>query len=150
MAKKEPIRLAAHDREDLAVISALLQDSVARLGDLTYIVPQRCFAGVFNRYRWEDKSRGAGQRIRTGVNFRGVLSVQTSGLTLNAKDQIVELLAIHTQESEIESGGVRITLIFGGGGAIRLEAECVDCEINDISYPWRATARPSHSTDAAE
>ncbi len=148
MAKKEPIRLAAHDREDLAVISALLQDAVARLGEFAYIVAQRRFAAVFNRYRWEDKSRGAGQRIRTEVNFRGVLDVQTIGLTLNAKEQLVELLAIHTQDSE--SGGVRITLIFAGGGAIRLQAECVDCEINDISYPWRASARPSHSAGAAE
>lgn len=148
MAKKEPIRLAAHDREDLAVISALLQDAVARLGEFAYIVAQRRFAAVFNRYRWEDKSRGAGQRIRTEVNFRGVLDVQTIGLTLNAKEQLVELLAIHTQDSE--SGGVRITLIFAGGGAIRLQAECVDCEINDISYPWRASARPSHSAGATE
>ncbi len=148
MAKKEPLRLAAHDREDLAVISALLQDSVARLGDLAYIVPQRRFAAVFNRYRWEDKSRGAGQRIRTGVNFRGILDVRTIGLTLNAKEQLVELLAIHTQDSD--SGSVHITLIFSGGGAIRLEAECVDCEINDISYPWRASARPSHSAESAE
>ncbi len=148
MPKKEPLHLAARDREDLAVISALLQDAVARLGDLAYFVSQRRFAAVFNRYRWEDKSRGAGQRIRTGVNFRGVLGVQTVGLTLNAKDQLVELLAIHTQDAD--SGGVRITLIFAGGGAIRLEAECVDCELNDVSYPWRASARPSHTTDAAE
>ncbi len=148
MAKKEPLRLAAHDREDLAVISALLQDSVARLGELAYIVPQKRFAAVFNRYRWEDKSRGAGQRIRTEVNFRGILDVRTMGLTLNAKEQLVELLAIHTQDSD--SGTVHITLIFSGGGAIRLEAECVDCEINDISYPWRASARPSHSAESAE
>jgi hypothetical protein len=148
MAKKEPLRLAAHDREDLAVISALLQDSVARLGDLAYIVPQRRFAAVFNRFRWEDKSRGAGQRIRTEVNFRGILDARTMGLTLNAKEQLVELLAIHTQDSD--SGTVHITMIFSGGGAIRLEAECVDCEINDISYPWRASARPSHSAESAE
>lgn len=147
MARKEPLRLAAHDREDLAVVSALLQDAVATLGDLAYLVPQRRFAAVFNRFRWEDKSKGAGHRIRTAVNFRSILAVQTSGLTLNAKEQVVELLAIHTQDND--SGGARITMIFAGGGSIRLEAECVDCEINDISYPWRASARPTHSPDAA-
>jgi len=36
MAAPEPLRLLAQDADDLAVISAALQDAVARIGDIRF------------------------------------------------------------------------------------------------------------------
>ena len=148
MAGKDALRLYAQDREDLAIISAFLQDAVTRPVDLTYLDRQHTFAGVFSRYRWEAQAGGRGKRVFTGIHFRGVLRVQTHKMPPPDSEEILELLAIHTQNAE--DGGVRMTLLFAGGGSIRLEAECIECELSDLTTPWRATGRPNHSASDAD
>ena len=148
MAKNEQLRLYAQDREDLAIISAFLQDAVTRSVDLTYLARQHTFAGVFSRYRWEANSRGKGERVHTGIHFRSVLAVQTRNMPPPDSEEIIELLAIHTRDGE--GGAVRMTLLFAGGGSIRLDAECLECELADLTTPWRAARRPNHSASDAD
>ena len=42
-------------------------------------------------------------------------------------------------------GGVSITLVFHGGGHIRLEADAITGRLVDIGEPTKATRRPRHS-----
>jgi hypothetical protein len=35
-----------------------------------------------------------------------------------------------------------VTLIFSGGAALRLEVECLECELADLGPTWDAKARP--------
>ena len=40
-----------------------------------------------------------------------------------------------------------MTVLFAGGSAIRVEAERLDCRLEDIGSPWPTTRRPSHTLD---
>jgi hypothetical protein len=35
-------------------------------------------------------------------------------------------------------------LSFSGGGAIRLDVECIDAHLSDLTEPWPAKAKPKH------
>ena len=41
-----------------------------------------------------------------------------------------------------------VTLIFSGGAALRLEVECLECELADLGPTWDAKARPVHEVDS--
>ena len=137
--------LAAADAEDLQVLSARLQDATAKLGDLVWLPSQRRFAALFNRFRWEEKG---GSRVRAAITFGGVLKVQAQNLKKNAPDAMVSLLAIRfAAAGEGEPGG-SIELIFSGGGTMRLDVECIDAELSDITGPWTVRARPRHGDES--
>ena len=55
------VKLAATDPEDIAVLSALLQDAVIPISEMIYLAAESRFAMVANRFRWEDPRR-KGQR----------------------------------------------------------------------------------------
>lgn len=144
--KHNPLRLIAADAEDLKVISACLQDAVAKIGDFAWLPAERRFAFVSNRFVWElaaNRSRGPFWRTRTGAHFNDVRAVQQMNLRTDVKDAVLELLAVRF-EPVGEDGGGEIYLDFAGGGAIRLEVDAVNCEIADLSAPWRTRARPRH------
>lgn len=88
----EPARLVARDPEDLAVVSALLQDAVALSGDLAWLPKQGRFALVANRYRWETPS--AEERVRAGAHVDHVRRVRVKGLDPAKKDRPVVLLSL--------------------------------------------------------
>lgn len=142
----KPLRLMAGDAEDLKVISACLQDAVAKLGDFAWLKAERRFAFVANRFVWEgavDRRTGPFARVRTGVHFDDVMSAQFMNLRTDAKDAVVELLAIRFQPGEDGAGA--LILDFAGGGAARLEVESVNAYLTDMSEPWRTRAKPGHT-----
>jgi len=49
----DALRLLARDEEDLAVISAILQDALIPVSEMAYLPDERRFALVANRFRWE-------------------------------------------------------------------------------------------------
>ncbi len=53
------LKLRAEDAEDLAVISACLQDALVAVSDLAYAPEERSFLFVANRFRWENGLRPA-------------------------------------------------------------------------------------------
>jgi hypothetical protein len=40
-----------------------------------------------------------------------------------------------------------LTLFFAGGGAIRLEVECIEAELRDLGAAWRTRTKPDHVSD---
>jgi hypothetical protein len=62
-----------------------------------------------------------------------------------AKDEVLNLLAVEFAETDAPGG--TITLIFSGGAALRLEVECLECELADLGPSWTASARPAHEVD---
>ena len=137
----QPLRLLAQDADDLAILSAALQDAVGRVGDILYEPGRRTLTLAANRFRWEAVD-GPGQRVRTAVQFGGVLSVQSRNLRRDAPDAVVSVLAVAFSAGEAP-GGV-ISLTFSGGGDLRLDVECIDAALSDIGDPWPARAAPSH------
>ena len=138
----EALRLLAQDADDLAVISTAVQDAIGKIGDIAYEAHARRLTLALNRYRWEAGAR-TNERVRCGLQFGCVLAVQERNLRQGAKKAVVELLAI-SFEPGVAPGGA-IVLTFAGGGDLRVTVECIDAVLADISPPWPATQRPSHT-----
>lgn len=139
------LRLMAGDEQDLGVVSACLQDAVAKLGDFSFLPAERRFVFVANRFLWEcagTRKAGPFARVRAGVHFDDVKSAQFQHLRSDAKDAVVELLSIAFKAGE--DGAGEIVLDFAGGGVIRLEVESINAYMSDISDPWRTRAKPKH------
>lgn len=141
MAEPPPLRLLAEDQGDLAVLSAALQDAVAKVGDIVYEARARRLTIVFNRFRWEANAR---QRVRAALQIGGVLSLQARKIRRDRRDAVVALLAIGFEADEAP-GGV-LTLTFAGGGDLRAVVECVDAVLADVSEPWPTPRAPAHET----
>jgi hypothetical protein len=135
------LKLIAEDEEDLAVISAHVQDAVMRVADLAYLKKTRRFAAFLNRYCWEGcPDAGIGNRTRSGLHFDNVLSVKSINVSQDDPEALVELLALRYEPGTID-------LMLAGGGLIRLEVEAIDATLKDVSEPWKARTRPAHSLE---
>jgi len=139
--------LSAEDAEDLQVIAARLQDAVGQIKDFVYLPKKRRFVALLNRFDWErpEKGRGGGNvRVRAGLHFEDVLSAKSKKMKLGAPGAVVSLLTISfTPKAEGDSAGT-VELTFSGGGAIRLEVECIAAQLKDVSGAWAARGRPAH------
>ncbi len=139
MADGAMLHLLAEDPEDLSIISAALQDAVAKVGDISYEARSRRLTIAFNRFRWEAGER---QRVRSALQIGGVLSVQARRIRRERREGVLELLAIAFEPAE-PPGGI-LTLSFAGGGDLRATVECVDAVLADVSTPWPTPRAPRH------
>jgi hypothetical protein len=138
-APPAPLKLLAQDAEDLAVISAALQDAVAKVGDVEYEPKARRLTIAFNRYRWET---GGGERVRSALQLAGVLGFQARKIRRDAPDAVLEILAMTFEPGEAP-GGV-VTIACAGGGDLRASVECVEAVLADLSQPWPTPRKPDH------
>lgn len=144
MSKTVPaLRLLAQDAEDLAVISAALQDAVAKIGDIRWDAQGRTLTLACNRFRWEAGGKKTGERVRAALQLGDVTGVQARNLKRDAKGAIVELLAISFEPAEAPGGTVLLT--FAGGGDLRVGVDCLDLVLADVSEPWATPRRPGHA-----
>jgi len=141
------LKLRAADAEDLAVISACLQDALVTVRDLAYASEERTFLLVANRFRWETGFRPAPgeipyQRTLCGITFGEVAAVSYSGFRRSDDGRILSLLAIRP-------GNRAIHLEFSGGAVIRLEVGRILCHATDLGDPWPTPWQPRHDLDEA-
>lgn len=137
--------LAAQDPEDLEILSAQLQDAVARVRDLVWLPKGRKFVALFNRFKWEESEKnGAALRVRSGLCLERVLSAKSRDIRYADPDAVLSLLAISYTPNSTDDPGGSVELLFSGGGVIRLEVECLDASLSDVSGEWAARGRPMH------
>ena len=141
--KAEPLRLLARDVEDLAVLSAHMQDAVVRAGDMIFLPAKRRFAFVGARFDWLAAEGQNLERQHAGMHFDNVLRVSRSGLDQSRPDQMLNLLGILFEETQAPSG--RVILTFSGGAAIRLEVECIEAFLRDLDTRWKTRRKPGHA-----
>ncbi|MEJ0012025.1 MAG: DUF2948 family protein [Bauldia sp.] len=149
MADPDQLRVAAIDEEDLAVMSAYVQDSVLKVGDMVYLPAEHRFAVAMNRFIWEkaiDGKRPDYERRRAALTFDRVLKVQTAGIDRDRPDAVLELLAVSFAFTDNPAGIVE--LIFAGGGAVRLSVEVIEARLADLGAAWATHAKPNHETNA--
>lgn len=149
-AAQEPqnLSLLVEDEEDLGIVSAYLQDAIVRLGDIAYLPKTRRFALLANRYCWEcDDAMKAGSRRLAGIHFDEVIRAQSTYIRRSNPDAVLQLLAVQFAPTG-EKGGL-VDLCFAGGGRIRLEVECIDASLRDLSSPWQARTRPAHPLEGS-
>jgi hypothetical protein len=142
----ELLKLVALDSEDLAVMSAHLQDAILRAGDVTYLPGERRFALVARRFDWEAGPSDPPRRRLTGCHFERVLRVRTRGLDRRDPDRVINLLAVTFEETSAPSGVA--TLMFSDGIAVQLDVECVEAQLTDLGPIWEASERPVHEEQA--
>ena len=133
--------MLALDEEDLAVVSAHVQDAVLKVGDLVYLPKERRFALAMNRFIWEkaeDGRRRDYERRRAALTFDRVTSVKTSQHRPRPARCGARTARRHLRADR--RAGRRVTLVFAGGGAVRLEVECIEARLADLGAAW-ATQR---------
>ena len=170
-----PLKLRAHDIEDLRALGACLQDALVPVADLAYLKAEKRFVMVANRFKWEGGAKTAPgsapepvsgapevapevaganrdsdakfeeadggplyQRVNCTVCFDWVRDVRFRGLDLRRKDQLLNLLTL-------DADPAAITLLFSGGGEIRLEVSDIRCHLEDLGEPWPTRWRPDHA-----
>ena len=135
------VKLRARDAEDLAVISALLQDGLVPVGDIGLLPGEQSFVMAVNRYRWE---RAARERIHAGLRFDGVRDIRYRGIDRKDRGQFLSILAI-SYDGDAANGVV--VLRFAGGGAIRLDVDGLNCILADFDEGWPTLWTPRHDLE---
>ena len=144
-----PLKLCAFDEEDLAVISAHVQDAVLKVGDMVYLPQEKRFAVAMNRFIWEkaaDGKRKAFERRRSVITFDRVSAVRSSRIDRKRKEAVVELLAVSFESADTPAG--KVTLVFAGGGAVQLDVEVIEARLADLGAAWATTAKPEHDLES--
>ena len=124
------LRLVALDPDDLAILSAHLQDALVNVSDLAYLPRERRFVLVGKRYDWAKAARGECERCAVGLHFECVLSVARTGFAQDEADRVLHLLAIVFESGDAPGGTVSLT--FAGGAAVRLTVECLEAQLSDL------------------
>jgi Protein of unknown function (DUF2948) len=144
-----PLALRALAPDDVAVLSALLQDAVFPATEMHYDRKRRRFALLLNRFRWEDRvaaeRTGRGyERVQSLLVVQDVLTVQTQGLDRGDKDIVLSLLRVAFVPDA--DGAGRLELLLAGDGAIALAVEAVDIALRDVTRPYLAPSKkmPDH------
>ncbi len=149
----EELKLVALDKDDVEVMSAHLQDALVKVSDIFWRPGEHRFVMAVNRFDWMNavdadafKTKSPEyRRCRTALRFERVVSCKCRGLDQRGKDAVLNLLAVEFTERDAPAGTV--TMTFSGGGAIRLEVECLEAELVDLGEVFAAMACPHHFTD---
>lgn len=142
----DPLKLIALDAEDIAIISAHLQDAVLHVGDVAYLPAERRFALAARRFDWEGVQDGHKRRRLAALHFERVVQARSTRIDPAATGAVLNLLAITFTEGESPAG--EITLHFSEGAAIRLSVECIEAQMKDLGPIWEAVATPDHPDGA--
>ncbi len=139
------MRLMATSKEDLKIIAALVQDSIARIGDMHHESARRRFTVRLNRFRWEEVDKGRRPtRIMCGLMIEDVSAVRTRHIAQDKPDAFVDLLSVDfLADADAPPGGV-MQLVFAGGGTLALDVGCIDITLADIGAAWPARRTPDH------
>lgn len=147
--REAPLRLKALDADDLAVMAALVQDSVFPASEMKWDAKARRFAVLLNRFRWEDADNArlrkrSFERVQSLLVIEDVMKVQSQGVDKSDPDMIFSLLSVDFEAGEDGTGRVVMTL--AGDGVIALEVEALEVLLRDVTRPYRApsTKAPSH------
>jgi hypothetical protein len=143
------MKLIAFDRDDIEVVSTHVQDAVVKVADIRWRPAEQRLVVALNRFDWEAANGSEPQyrRRRSALRFDRVLACKCRNLRPTDKNAVLNLLAVEFTETVPPSGVV--TLSFSGGAALRLEIECLECELADLGPTWSTVQCPAHPDDTA-
>ncbi|WP_029059981.1 DUF2948 family protein [Stappia stellulata] len=144
----EQLKLAALDPDDLAVISAQVQDAVLKVGDIRFFPADRHLVVTMNRFAWDGEDGGRKrkhERRRAALSFARVGAPKSLNIRQDAKDAVLSLLAVEFEEGEAPAG--RVNLLFAGGGTLSFDVECIEAQLADLGAAWATDNKPHHTLD---
>jgi hypothetical protein len=125
------LKLIALDADDLAVISTHVQDARVQPTDIVWRQAEKRLVIGMNRLDWEQSLAGAEpRRLVAALRFDRVLACKSRKIDLEAPETVLELIGIEFHEGEPPGGSA--LLLFSHGGALRLDVECLECELTDL------------------
>jgi hypothetical protein len=149
----DELKLVALDKDDVEVISAHVQDALVRVRDIFWRPNDHRFVMALSRFDWmsvadaHQQAKPDYRRCRTALRFERVLACKCRNLDRAAKDAPLNLLTVEFSESDPPGGTV--SLIFSGGGIIRLDVECLEAELADLGEVSTAALCPDHFAAAS-
>ncbi len=135
------LKLKAKDAEDVQVISAVLQDAIAPVCDMVFNAEDKNFIMVVHRLKREASNDMGLERVCCALNIKGVQAAQLQGIDLHNQSQMLDLLAVMTDEKAI-------LFIFAGDAKIRLQMQDWSMIVEDFGEPWPAQCNPCHDEAA--
>jgi hypothetical protein len=143
--KAKNLKLIARTDEDLKIISAHLQDSIASIENIANLKKNKIFLMQLNRFMWEDVEKGVfrkNKRIRTVLKFDNVIEVNSKNISQNNNSKFLDFLAI--ESIELPDNNYEMKLIFSGDSIIRVVAEVIEVTLDDQGEPWDTKNKPKH------
>ena len=141
------LKLIARTEEDLRVVSAHLQDSIASVADIANLKKNKIFLMQLNRFMWEDVEKGVfrkNKRIRTILKFENVMNVLSRNINQLKKDKFLDFLAIETNITPDKNYEMKI--IFAGDATIRVISEVIEVTLDDQGEAWDTKNKPKHNS----
>ena len=125
-------KLIALDGDDLAVISAHVQDASVVAGDIIWRQSEKRLVVGMRRLDWDEALAGdsASRRLVSVLRFDRVLACKSRDIDIAVPELALALLGIEFHPAE--SPGGNVLLLFSNGGALRLDVECLECELADL------------------
>src|ERR1700760_190985 len=127
------LKLIALDAEDLAVVSAHVQDARLQAADIIWRQSEKRLVVGMSRLDWEQTMAGEAtpRRLISALRFDRVLSCKSRHIDLEAPpEEPLGLLGIEVHPADAAGGsGVRLC---SRGGGLRLAVECLECELIDL------------------
>ena len=135
--KVKNLKLIARTEEDLRVVSAYLQDSIASISDIANLKRNKIFLMQLNRFMWEDVEKGIfrkNKRIRTILKFDNILEVHSKNINQSKKDKFLDFLAI--ESTRMPDKNYEMKIIFSGNSTIKIKSEVVEVTLDDQGEAW--------------
>jgi Protein of unknown function (DUF2948) len=146
----ELLKLVALDRDDMEVISTHLQDATLTVADVHWRPSEKRLVISLARFDWEGSLADNPQFQRRGtvLRFDRVNSIKCRNVDCKDKQRALNLLAIEFTETDPPGGFVTFT--FSDGVGLRLEVECLECELADLGPIWTTTCCPAHDVNRSD
>mgnify|MGYP001216366505 CR=1 FL=1 len=141
------LKLIARTVEDLRVVSAHLQDSIANVSDIANLKKNKILLMQLNRFMWEDVEKGVfrkNKRIRTILKFENVINVLSKNINQSKKDKFLDFLAIETNMTP--DNNYEMKIIFAGDLIIRVISEVIEVTLDDQGEAWDTKNKPKHKS----
>jgi Protein of unknown function (DUF2948) len=144
------LKLIALDADDLAVISTHVQDARVQTSDIIWRQGEKRLLVGMNRLDWEQTLSGetAPRRLVAVLRFDRVLSCKSRNIELGAPETVLELVGIEFHPGEAPGGSA--VLLFSEGGALRLDVECLECELTDLGTDDLGTSDLGEGAEPSE
>ncbi len=125
-------KLIALDEDDLAVISAHVQDATVVATDIIWRQAEKRLVVGMRRLDWDEaiENVSASRRLVAALRFDRVLSCKSRDIEIGAATSPLTMLGIEFHGAE--SPGGNVLLLFSDGGVLRLDVECIECELADL------------------
>jgi hypothetical protein len=143
--KVKNLKLIARTEEDLRVVSAYLQDSIASISDFANLKKNKIFLMQLNRFMWEDVEKGVfrkNKRIRTILKFDNILEVQSRNINRLKKNNFLDFLAI--ESNQMPDNNYEMKIIFAGNSIIKIISEVIEVTLDDQDEAWNTKNKPKH------